>query len=180
MELRRTAALLALTLVGSSSAAMAAPSAELQAKMTGTYRLAESEDAVKERLAAAIEHAIAPMNFVARPIARSRLQRPVYYCKRYALALDVETVHVACDDRPHVDRRLDNSEGPITGLDAEPLDVHVSTSADSVQMVFTSTDGKRTTSYRFGDAGALEVNVTVESTSLERPVAWKVLYRRAD
>jgi hypothetical protein len=179
MEIRRIAALLALTLAW-SPAAMAAPSSELQAKMTGTFRLAESEDAVKERLGAAIEHAIEPMNFVARPIARSRLQRPVYHCKRYELALDAETVHVACDDRPRVDRRLDNSEGPITGLDAEPLDVRVTTGADTVQMVFTSADGKRTTTYHFGDEGALEVSVKVESSSLERPVAWKVLYNRAD
>ena len=177
--MRRTAGLLALALAWSATAAPE-PSAELQAKMTGTFRLAESEQAVKERLTAAIEHAIEPMNFIARPVARSRLQRPVYYCKRYELALDAETVHVACDDRPRVDRRLDNSEGPAIGLDAEPLDVQVSTGADSVQIVFTSADGERTTTYRFGDAGALEVDVEVGSASLERPVAWKVRYRRAD
>jgi hypothetical protein len=177
--MRRVATFVASTLAWSTAVA-AEPSAELRAKMTGTFRLAESEAAVMERLAAAIEHAIEPMNFVARPIARSRLQRPVYFCKTYELALDAETVHVACDDRPRVDRRLDNSEGPATGLDAEPLDVNVSTGADRVQMVFTSTDGKRTTTYQFGDAGALAVSVRVESASLERPVAWKVRYRRAD
>jgi hypothetical protein len=161
-----------------SAAAGAQPSAELQAKMTGRFGVAENETVIQERLAAAIEHAIEPMNFIARPIARSRLQTPVYYCKRYELALDADTVRVACDDRPRVERRLDNSEGPVTGLDAEPLDVKVSTGADTVQMVFTASDGKRTTTYQFGDAGALEVGVVVESASLERPVAWKVLYRR--
>ena len=120
------------------------------------------------------------MNFLLRPIARSRLQRPVYYCKHYELALDTETVHVACDDRPRLDRRLDNSEGPATGLAAEPLDVHVSTGADTVQIEFTAADGTRTTTFLFGDAGALEVSVNVASSSLERPIAWKVLYRRAD
>jgi hypothetical protein len=177
--MRRTARLLALALAWSAPAA-AQPRPELQTKMTGRFELAEGETAVKERLAAAIEHAIEPMNFIARPIARSRLQRPVYYCKRYELALDSATVHVACDDRPRIDRRLDNSEGPVTGLDAEPLDVRVTTAADAVQMVFTSADGRRTTTYHFSDAGALDVSVKVESGSLERPVAWKVLYRRAD
>ena len=177
--MRRIAGVLALTWAWSTAVA-AEPSAELQAKMTGTFRVAESEDALKEHLAAAIEHAIEPMNFVARPIARSRLQRPVYYCKRYDLALDATSVHVTCDDRPRVDRRLDNSEGPITGLDNAPLDVHVTTGVDTVQMVFAGADGKRTTTYRFGDAGALEVNVKVESESLERPVAWKVRYQRAN
>jgi hypothetical protein len=177
--MRRLARLAGFIVFALASSAAAAPSAELQAKMTGRFELAESETAVAQRLAAAIETAIEPMSFIARPIARSRLARPVYYCKRYELALDAEAVHVACDDRPRVDRRLDNSEGPATGLDAEPLDVKVSTGADTVQMVFTSSDGKRTTTYRFGDAGALEVSVKVESESLERPVAWKILYRRA-
>jgi DNA-binding LytR/AlgR family response regulator len=176
--MRRTALALAFALAW-SAVARSEPSAELQAKMTGTFRLAESEDTVKERLAAAIERAIEPMSFIVRPIARSRLHRPVYYCKQYRLALDAAAVHVTCDDRPRIDRRLDNSEGRITGLDDEPLDVHVSTAADSVQMTFASSDGKRTTTYRFGDAGALEVNVKIESESLERPVAWKVHYRRA-
>jgi hypothetical protein len=148
--------------------------------MTGRFELAESEAAVEQRLAAAIEHAIEPMNFIARPIARSRLARPVYYCRRYELALEAETVHVACDDRPRVDRRLDNSEGPATGLDEEPLDVHTSVGSDTVELVFTSSDGKRTTTYQLGDAGALLVNVKVESESLERPVTWSVRYRRAN
>ena len=87
-------------------------------------------------------------------------------------------MHSACDDRPRLDRRLDNSEGPATGLAAEPLDVKVSTGADTVRIVFTAADGKRTTTYRFGEAGALEVSVKVESASLERPVEWKVRYRR--
>jgi len=177
--MRQLAGFVALAMAW-SIASQAQPSAELQKKMTGSFRVAESGDVLDQRLAAAIEAAIEPMNFIARPIARSRLQRPVYYCKRYDLALDAQTVRVACDDRPRISRRLDNSEGPVTGLDAEPLAVHVTTGPDTVQMVFTSADGKRTTAYRFGDAGALEVSVRVESESLERPVAWKVLYRRTD
>jgi len=177
--MRRLAGLLALALAGPIGA-RAEPSAELQAKMTGRFVVAEDDGALQQRLAAAIDHAVEPMNFIARPIARSRLQTPVYYCKRYELALDAKTVHVACDDRPRIDRRLDNSEGPMAGLQPEPVDVKVQVGSDTVELRIAGADGTRITTYRFGDGGALEVSVKVVSASLERPVTWKVLYRRAD
>ncbi len=173
--MRRLTAFLVFALVWPFAAA-AEPSAELQAKMTGRFRLAESEAVVQQRLSDAIDHAVDPMNFVARPIARSRLRRPVYYCKAYQLALGPETVRIECDDRPPVERRLDNSEGPAVGLDAEPLDVRVQVGGDAVELAFKSADGTRITNYRFGDRGELEVSVRVESPSLERPVTWKVRY----
>jgi hypothetical protein len=175
--MRLVAGILVYTLLAWSAAA--APGTALQARMTGSFRLAESETSVEQRLAAAIEQAVEPMNFVARPIARSRLQRPVYYCKRYELALGAETVRIACDDRPPLARRLDNTDGPYAP-DGEPLDVRVQIAGETVEIVFVGADGTRTTTYRFDDAGALEVSVKVESKSLERPVAWKVRYRRSD
>ena len=162
------------------AAAGPAPSSELQARMTGHFRVAESDDVLQQRLAAAIELAIEPMNFIARPIARSRLRSVVYYCTRYEMALGPEKVRVACDDRPRIDRRLDNSEGKVAGLQAEPVDVRVAVGSDTVELTIAASDGTRITTYRFGEGGALDVEVKVVSASLERPVAWKVLYRRAD
>ena len=175
--MRRLAGVLALALAW-PSAAGTEPSAALQARMTGHFRVAEGDDVLQPRLAAAIEHAIEPMNFIARPIARSRLRSVVYYCKEYKMALSPETVHIACDDRPRIDRRLDNSEGPVAGLQSEPVDVKVQVGADTVELTIAGADGTRVTTYRFGDRAALEVSVKVVSPSLERPVEWKVLYRR--
>lgn len=158
--------------------AQSGPSAELQAKMTGRFHVAEAATALEQRLAGAIERAIEPMSFIARPIARSRLRSVVYYCQRYEMALDAQTVHVACDDRPRIDRRLDNSEGPVAGLQAEPVDVKVEVGADTVELAIAGSDGTRTTTYRFGDDGTLAVSVEVVSASLARPVTWKVHYRR--
>ncbi len=179
MRLRRLAGVLVLALAW-PVAAETAPSAELQARMMGRFSVAESDDVLEQRLAAAIDNAVEPMNFIARPIARSRLRSVVYYCKEYEMALSPETVHIACDDRPRIDRRLDNSEGPMAGLQSEPADVHVQVSADAVELRVSGADGTRTTTYRFAERGALEVSVSVTSPRLERPVAWKVRYRRAD
>src|SRR5689334_11638989 len=104
MGLRRLAGVLVLA-VAWPVAAGTAPSAELQTRMTGHFRVAESDEVLRQRLAAAIEPAFEPMNFIARPIARSRLRSVVYYCKEYEMALSPEIVHIACDDRPRIDRR---------------------------------------------------------------------------
>ena len=152
------------------------PGAELQARMTGRFRPAESDGALQQRLAAAIDHAVEPMNFIARPIARSRLRSVVYYCQQYEMSLGPDTVRVACDDRQPITRRLDNSEGPVAGLQAEPADVKVAVGGDSVELVVDGSDGTRATTYRFGADGALEVSVKVTSPRLPRPVTWKVRY----
>jgi len=169
---------LALLSLAFALPAAAEPSAELQRTMTGHFRVAESESVLQPRLAAAIDHAVEPMNFVARPIARSRLRSVVYYCKQYEMALAPETVRVACDDRPRIERRLDNSEGPVAGLQPDPVDVKVQVGTDTVELRIAGPDGTRITTYRFDDAGALEVSVKVVSASLERPVIWQVRYRR--
>jgi hypothetical protein len=179
-EMRRRLVPLCVLALAWPLAARSGPSAQLQARMTGHFRVAESKSELEPRLAAAIEQAIEPMNFIARPIARSRLQSVVYYCNGYEMALDEVTVRVACDDRPRIVRRLDNSEGKVTGLQAEPVDVKVHVGANTVELAITGSDGTRITQYRFGDAGALEVSVKVVSASLERPVEWKVRYRRAN
>src|SRR5262245_51401625 len=177
---RRLALLCVLAMAWPVAARSDDPSAALQARMTGHFRVAESDDVLQQRMAAAIELAIEPMSFIARPIARSRLRSVVYYCRQYEMALDAQTVHVACDDRPRIDRRLDNTEGPVAGLQPKPVDVKAQVGADSVELTIAGADGTRITTYRFGDGGALEVSVKVASPSLERPVAWKVLYRRAE
>jgi len=176
----RLARVLAFACMAWPAAAGTPPTAELQAKMTGHFRVAESADVLEQRLAAAIDHAVEPMNFIARPIARSRLGSVVYYCRAYEMSLDSESVRVACDDRPRIARRLDNSEGPVTGLQAEPVDVKVAVGGDTVELTIAGSDGTRITTYHFDAGGALEVDVKVISPRLERPVTWKVRYRRAD
>lgn len=160
--------------------AAAPPSAELQARMTGHFVLDEPRDAVDARLAAVVEQAVAPMSFLIRPIARSRLERVVVACKEYRLALSASEVGVICDARAPIQRKLDNSGGKLTGLDGEePLDVVVAVAPDSVALSFKSAEGQRTTTYRFDASGGLEIAVQVTSSQIEKPMEWKVRYRRA-
>src|SRR5262245_19971867 len=131
--MRHPAAALGLLLWLSATTAHAqqTASAELQAQMTGKFVLAEPRAEVEARLAEVVEQAAASMNFLIRPIARSRLSRAVVFCSEYRLALDASDVSIVCDSRPPIERKLDNSGGKLAGLDAEPVDVTVKVAPDS-------------------------------------------------
>jgi hypothetical protein len=154
-------------------------SAALQAQMTGAFVLAEPRAAVEARLAAVVEQAAASINFLIRPIARSRLGRVVVFCDGYQLALSASDVRIVCDTRPPIQRKLDNSEGKLAGLDDEPVDVRVAVAQDSVALTFKAGDGERTTTYRFDGKGGLEVAVKVMSPQIEQPLEWAIRYRRS-
>jgi hypothetical protein len=154
-------------------------SAALQAQMTGTFVLAEPRAAVAARLAAVVDQAAASMSFLIRPIARSRLGRVVVFCGEYRLALSASDVRIVCDARPPIQRKLDNSEGKLAGLDAEPVDVTVALTQDSVALTFKSGDGQRTTTYRFDGKGGMEIAVQVMSPQIEKPLEWAIRYRRS-
>jgi len=173
--------LVAALMAGSAPAAQAqtAASPGLQAQMTGHFVLAEPPAAVQARLDATVEQVVAPMNFLIRPIARSRLGRVVVFCAEYQLALSATEVSVTCDARPPVRRKLYNSEGKVAGLDAEPVDVKVEVGQDNVALHFKADDGQRTTTYRFDGKDGMEITVRVTSTQIEKPIEWKIRYRRS-
>jgi hypothetical protein len=164
----------------SGPAHAAEPPADLQTRMSGRYELAEPKATVDARMQQAIEQSVAPMNFLIRPIARSRLGQVVVYCDRYELGLDAERVRVKCDARPPIERKLDNSEGKVSGLDAEPVQIKVSIESDAVALAFETEQGMRTTTYRFDASGGMELRVSVISSQLEKPIEWAIHYRRAD
>ncbi len=174
---------LVLSLVASAApparAQEAHPTVELQTRMTGRFVLAEPRATVEARLAAVVEQAVAPMSFLIRPIARSRLGRAVVFCAEYRLALGANDVSVTCDARPAIERRLDNSGGKLAIDGGEPVDVTVVVARDGVALTFTSAEGRRTTTYRFDDSGALEVAVQVTSEQIEKPLEWSIRYRRS-
>jgi hypothetical protein len=178
---RGAAALLAVALAAAPLAPARAgePSADLQARMSGRFELAEPKAAVEERLAQTIEQTISPMNFLIRPIARSRLGRVVVYCGQYDLGLDAQKVRVKCDERAPIERKLDNSEGRLAGLDEQPVQVDVKVESDAVALTFGAEEGMRTTTYRFDADGGMEVQVSVVSSQLGKPIEWAIRYRRA-
>jgi hypothetical protein len=154
--------------------------ADLQAQMTGHFVLAEPRPMVEARLAEVVENAVAPMSFLIRPIARSRIGRAVVFCGEYQLALDATRVSVTCDALPPIRRKLDNSEGKLAVAGGDPVDVRVSVAPDSLTLRFIAPEGERMTTYRFDGSGGMEISVRVGSSQMEKPLEWKIRYRRSD
>lgn len=155
------------------------PSAELQSRMNGRFLLAEPRPVVETRLASVVESAVAPMSFMIRPIARSRISPIVYFCAEYALSLDASEVNVRCDTRPAVQRKLDGSDGPLRGLDGEPVQVKVELEPAAVSLRFATPNGERSTTYRFDDKDGMEITARITSSQMAAPLEWKIRYRRA-
>jgi hypothetical protein len=153
---------------------------DLQTHMTGQFVLAEPRPAVEARLAGVVEKAVAPMSFLIRPIARSRLGRAVVFCGAYQLSLDATQVSVTCDALAPIRRKLDNSEGKLAIPGGDPVDVEVTVGQDSVALRFIAEEGQRTTTYRFDGDGGMEVSVQVTASQMEKPLEWKIRYRRSD
>jgi hypothetical protein len=162
------------------SRAQASAPADLQAQMTGRFVLAEPRSAVEARLAEVVEKAVAPMSFLIRPIARSRIGRAVVFCGEYQLALDATQMSVTCDALPPIRRKLDNSEGELAVGGGDPVDVRVSVAQDSLTLRFIAPEGERMTTYRFDGSGGMEISVRVGSSQMEKPLEWKIRYRRSD
>lgn len=142
------------------------PSPDLQTWMTGSFVVDERPDDIDRRLGAAIERVVAPLGQRFRPIARGRLSQLVDYCRGYQMSLSVREVRVRCDDAPPIAHRLRTPDA-TDRVEIEP---------DAV--VLALGDGERTTTYRFDSEGDLEVRVQLSSEQLERPLDWRIRYRR--
>ena len=165
------ALLVGLTASAFSWPAYERPSLQLQAWMTGQFVLDEPPGTIERRLGQAFRHAGSNLSSV----ARSQLSQVLHYCRAYDLALTENEVRIRCDENPPLKGSLPGLLPP-TAL-AQMAPVHVEVSEDTVEVVPERGGGRRTT-YRFDDAGRLEVRVEVSSDQLARSLDWTVRYRR--
>ena len=71
-----------------------------------------NEQQSNEGVEAAIDTAVASMNFVKRPIARSRLKKTNTPYRRIAITRDANTVSVAFDDQTPISMPADGTRAP--------------------------------------------------------------------
>ncbi len=167
-----------LTLIFASFLAHAAPPDALQSGVTGQWVIDEDLAVIEPRMSAAVEAAVAQMSFYIRPFARPRLQEGANWCKNYQMSLDAAIYHIKCDAKAPVVRKLDNTEGPITNDQGEPVEVEVKTTADTVTIIYRGPSGTRQNHFKFtGDK--MIVNSSVSSDMLPEPMKWTLAYRKA-
>jgi hypothetical protein len=162
------ASFIALALVPSARADNAA--------LPGVYVNEQQTDAA---ISAAIEAAVAKMNFIKRPIARSRLKKTNAAHHRVTIAITAQEISVAFDNNQPVRMPADGRTAKWTREDGEVFDVAARWSDDRLVQSFKAPDGERINTFALGaDGRSLEVQVEVKSPQLPEPVKYSLTFVR--
>jgi hypothetical protein len=171
--MRASMIMIAGVLLGFSHETACAQSSPFQ----GTFTAASDADA--PRIDQAIEKAVAPMNFVTRPIARGRLKKtnPAYRVIR----IEQQPTHIAIqfDDRKPVQMPADGHAVKWTREDGEVFDVSATTQAGVLTQTFKAEDGERVNRFSLSpDGSTMTLEVTITSPRLPDPVKYSLTYNR--
>ena len=122
----------------------------------------------------AIEAGIAKMNFVARPIARSRLRKTNPLYERIVIAHDGAQISVRYDQGKPVVMPADGAAVKWTRDDGEVFDVSAKSGDAQLEQTFKAEDGQRVNEFSLAPDGVLTLKVTLcrkAFCSAVRPVA---------
>ena len=142
----------------------------------GTF---ESANAGRDEIDKAIEAGIAKMNFIARPIARSRLKKTNPLYERIFIAHDGAQISVRYDQGKPVVMPADGTAVKWTRDDGEVFDVSAKSGDAQLQQTFKAEDGQRVNEFSLAPDGVLTLKVTLTSPQLPAPVTYTLLYRRS-
>jgi hypothetical protein len=127
----------------------------------------------------AIDTAIEKMNFIKRPIARSRLKKTNAAHHRVTIGLTAQEISVAFDGNQPVRMPADGRTAKWTREDGEVFDVAARWTDDRLVQSFKAPDGERINTFTLGpDGRALEVQVEVKSPQLPEPVRYALTFVR--
>ena len=150
--------------------------ANAQSMLDGTYAALADESA---RIDAAIEQAVATMNFIKRPIARSRLKKTNPAYRSIAIATSDGQITVTFDERKPVAMPSGGTTVKWTRDDGEVLDVGATIEATTLKQTFKAEDGQRLNTFVLApDGRALTLEVTITSEQLPTPLRYSLTYRR--
>jgi hypothetical protein len=129
----------------------------------------------------AIEAAVADMNFITRPVARSRLKKTNSLAHRITITREADTITVRFDERKPAVMPTDGSAIKWTSEDGEEYDVTARVENARLMQTFKAEDGQRVNSFTTEEDGQrLTLGVQVTSPRLPKPLTYAVRYRRAD
>ena len=133
-----------------------------------------------ESIKAAIDTTVRHMNFITRPIARSRLSKINPTPQRMRVDLEADTVSVAFDSGNPVVTPLNGQTVPwLNPLTGETNQAHATVSGDTVRQTIIAHDGERENALIFSEDGQrLRLHVTVTSHRLPRALVYDLMFRK--
>jgi len=163
---------LLLTLIVSVAAVVHADNPALQ----GTF---VNEQQSAKTIETAIEATVAKMNFIKRPIARSRLKKTNEAHRRVEIGIGRSEISVAFDGRKPVQMPADGSTIRWTREDGETFDVNAAWDGDRLVQTFKAEDGTRANAFSVTADGHLTMQVTLTSPQLDQPLVYALTFSRA-
>jgi hypothetical protein len=139
----------------------------------------ENNNQSSDGIAAAIETAVANMNFVKRPIARSRLKKTNEPYRKIVITQQADVISVAFDDRKPIQTPADGRPIKWTRDDGEVFDVSVAVTNEGLVQRFKAKDGQRVNTFSANNAGQMTMEAQLTSPQLPTPVIYTLLYHRA-
>jgi len=119
-----------------------------------------------------IEAATASMNFITRPIARSRLNKTNEVYQTVRIEREAGTISIQYGQRQPQRMPADGSTVAWTREDGEKAE------RDDLVQTYKAEDGERTNVFHVDpDSRILTLKVTVTSPRLPRPVSYAITYR---
>lgn len=155
---------------------LVAPGAAADAPWLGVF---VNEQPSRAHIDAAIETAVGKMNFIKRPIARSRLQSTNMPYARVAISRMAETISVALDDQPAIVTPASGEAIKWTRSDGEVFDVSGTIAAGSLVQTFKAEDGQRVNVFSADASGRLTLKATITSPQLSAPLNYQLQFARA-
>lgn len=144
--------------------------------LQGTFTLVSGPDVVTT----AINTGTASMNFIKRPIARSRLKKtnlpPYAWVKIEHTPAEVS---IEMDGRKPILTPADGKTIKWTREDGEIFDVNTVWEGSTLKETFVAGDGSRENLFEpAADGQTMTMQVTIRSPQLKQPIVYKLEYRR--
>lgn len=164
-----------------AAAALAALAAPTQAQVEpdavhGVFVVTTPDDS---GIKAAIDDAVAKMNFLFRSIARGRLLDTNPRYQRIEIGAAGSQVSVQFDRRKPILMPTGGSAVKWTREDGEVFDVSARMQAGLLTQTFSSDEGQRVNEFRLHPDGTLSLDVSVTSPRLPQPVRYTLQFQRA-
>ena len=109
------------------------------------------------------------MNFIKRPIARSRLKKTNEAHRRVEIGIGRAEISVAFDGHKPVRMPADGSTIRWTREDGETFEVNAAWDGERLVQTFKAEDGTRANAFSVGADGRLNMLVTLTSPQLDQP-----------
>ncbi len=133
----------------------------------------------KAKIEAGIEKAIDDMNFITRPIARSKLNKANIAFKSIKIKFVDGKVSIQQDSRTAVTSPIDGTKVKWTREDGDVFKVSQKVSETKITQIFRGESGKKTMIYKFNkDFSVMWVSVRVDSPKLPEAVIYTMKYKR--